>query len=192
MEREENRFVLYQEAINSILGPGGYQGMNLEKFCIVKRRKQGLDQPFPSFLSIPTEESDSLSTPASVPAASANDEEGVLAVPLTAAQSRAIRAGGILSLLEGPTPKSFQVDVERAEEGSIIFHFHLHNHVMLNPLQVCRMMQISRSLLNRMILEKRIKSYKIGRLRRFFLNDILENLKQQQTENTLDINIEVC
>jgi excisionase family DNA binding protein len=64
--------------------------------------------------------------------------------------------------------------------------------MMLNPVQVCRMMQISRSLLNRMILEKKIKSYKIGRLRRFFLNDILENLKQQQTENTLDINIEVC
>jgi excisionase family DNA binding protein len=166
--------------------------MNLEKFCIVKRRKQGLDHPYPSFLSFPMDEPDPLPAPSPPTQASVNGEEGVLAIPLTAAQSRAVREGGILSVLEGETPKSFQVDVERGENGSVVFHFHLQNHMMLNPVQVCRMMQISRSLLNRMILEKKIKSYKIGRLRRFFLNDILENLKQQQTENTLDINIEVC
>lgn len=165
--------------------------MNLEKFCIVKRRKKGLDHPFPSFLSFPTEPADPPPAPAQSVQPEVNAEEEVLAIPLTAAQSRVLRSGGILSVFNGQTPQSFQVDLERREEGSVIFHFHLQNHVMLNPLQVCRMMQISRSFLNRMVLEKKIKSYKIGRLRRFFLNDILENLKQQQTEQLLDINIEV-
>ncbi|MBI5604648.1 MAG: helix-turn-helix domain-containing protein [Deltaproteobacteria bacterium] len=62
-----------------------------------------------------------------------------------------------------------------------MFNFHLdpdHNLMMLKPLQVCRMMQISQSLLTRLVQKDKIKSYKIGRLRRFCLKDIIEALSQ--------------
>ncbi|MCE5212327.1 MAG: helix-turn-helix domain-containing protein, partial [Deltaproteobacteria bacterium] len=47
---------------------------------------------------------------------------------------------------------------------------------MLAPNQVCQMLQVSRSFLQKIIHENRIKSYKLGRMRRFLLEDILEYL----------------
>jgi excisionase family DNA binding protein len=166
--------------------------MNLEKFCIVKRRKQGLEDPFPSFLPIREEKPDSWQNTPSPTQENNSKEEPVLSLNLTPMQGRAIRSGGILPILGTETPKTFNIDLHHEEDGSIIFNFHLHDFMMLNPLQVCQMMQISRSLLNRMILEKRIKSYKIGRLRRFFLNDIIENLSESRLEKPVNVNFEVA
>jgi excisionase family DNA binding protein len=166
--------------------------MNLEKFCIVKRRKQGLDDPFPSLLPIIGEKPDSWPDTHSPKKEINSKEEPVLSLNLTPMQGRAIRSGGILPILDTETPKTFNIDLHHEEDGSIIFNFHLHNFMMLNPLQVCQMMQISRSLLNRMILENRIKSYKIGRLRRFFLNDIIENLSESRFEKPVSVNFEVA
>lgn len=45
---------------------------------------------------------------------------------------------------------------------------------MLNTKSVCEMLQISRSHVAKLIREKHIKSYKIGRSRRFSLEDVLE------------------
>jgi excisionase family DNA binding protein len=53
--------------------------------------------------------------------------------------------------------------------------------MMLKPDQVCRMMQISRNSLNRMVKEKKIKSHKIGRLRRFSLKEIIEAMSLSLT-----------
>jgi len=47
---------------------------------------------------------------------------------------------------------------------------------MLAPNQVCQMLQVSRSFLQKIINEKKIKSYKLGRIRRFLLEDILDYL----------------
>jgi excisionase family DNA binding protein len=166
--------------------------MNLEKFCIVKRRKQGLEDPFPSLLPIREEKPDFWQNTPSPTQEINSKEEPVLSLNLTPMQGRAIRSGGILPILDTETPKTFNIDLHHEEDGSIIFNFHLHDFMMLNPLQVCQMMQISRSLLNRMILEKRIKSYKIGRLRRFFLNDIIENLSESRLEKPVNVNFEVA
>ena len=166
--------------------------MNLEKFCIVKRRKQGLEDPFPSILPIREEKPDSWQNTPSPTKENDSNEEPVLSLNLTPMQGRAIRSGGILPILKTDTPKSFNIDLRHEEDGSIIFNFHLHNFMMLNPLQVCQMMQISRSLLNRMVLEKRIKSYKIGRLRRFFLNDIIKNLNESRLEKSIYENFEAA
>jgi excisionase family DNA binding protein len=166
--------------------------MNLEKFCIVKRRKQGLEDPFPSLLPIREEKPDSWQNTPSPTKEIDSKEEPALSLNLTPMQGRAIRSGGILPILDTETPKTFNIDLHHEEDGSIIFNFYLHNFMMLNPLQVCQMMQISRSLLNRMILENRIKSYKIGRLRRFFLNDIIENLSESRLEKPVSVNFEVA
>jgi excisionase family DNA binding protein len=47
---------------------------------------------------------------------------------------------------------------------------------MLAPNQVCQMLQVSRSFLQKIIHENKVKSYKLGRMRRFLLEDILEYL----------------
>jgi excisionase family DNA binding protein len=166
--------------------------MNLEKFCIVKRRKQGLMNSFPSALPFREEKISSWTDSPHPPREDFPKEEPVLSIDLTPTQNRVIRSGGILQLLNTSTPKTFNVDLQHKEDGAIIFNFHLQNFMMLNPQQVCQMMQISRSFLNRMILEKRIKSYKIGRLRRFFLNDILENLNGNPVGKKEWIHIEVA
>lgn len=153
----------------------------MEKFCIVKRRKQGLQDPFPSPLPIVEEEPDSPQDKSSPSPEIDSREEPVLSINLTPWQSRTIRSAGILPLLGKETPKNLNLSLHQAEDGSVIFNFHLdqdHNLVLLKPLQVCQMMQISRSLLNRMVQKEMIKSYKIGRLRRFCLKDIMETLSR--------------
>lgn len=153
----------------------------MEKFCIVKRRKQGLPNPFP--LPLPNWEGDlgfgdnELTTAERLP----SREEPVISLSLTQGQSRSIRSGGILSLLGTETTKTLNLNLNQQPDGAVIFNFHIdpdHNLMMLKPDQVCRMMQISRNLLNRLVKESKIKSHKIGRLRRFCLKDIVEALSQ--------------
>jgi excisionase family DNA binding protein len=72
-----------------------------------------------------------------------------------------------------------KLDVNLNNEGLIILKLHLNNSLlprMLRCDQVCQMLQISRSFLQKLIHENKLKSYKIGRLRRFLLEDILEFL----------------
>jgi excisionase family DNA binding protein len=148
----------------------------MEKFCIIKRRKQSFQDPFPSILPIQLEESDFLESPAR--------KDSDVSFSLTPWQSEAIRSGGILPLLEDEIPKNMNLTLCKEENGSVIFNFHLdldYNLMMLKPHQVCQMMQISRASLNRMVHENKIKSYKIGRLRRFSHKDVLETLNQSLT-----------
>lgn len=51
---------------------------------------------------------------------------------------------------------------------------------MLDSKGVCQMLQVSRSFLSRLIRTEQIKSYKMGRLRRFLLEDVLEYLSQSE------------
>ena len=153
----------------------------MEKFCIVKRRKQTHQDSFPILLPIQEEDLGFQENPVrplpGIPARKAP----VLSFSLTPWQSQTLRSGGILSFLERDTPESLNLTMHQEENGSVVFNFHLdldRNFEMFKPNQVCRMMQISRTLLNRMVHENKIKSYKIGRLRRFSLKDILEALNQ--------------
>lgn len=153
----------------------------MEKFCIVKRRRQGLQDPFPSFLPIPEEDFRFQDSNFLALEETQSRKEPVISFGLTPWQSRTLRSGGILPFLEKETPESLNLTMHQEENGPIVFNFHLdldRNFEMFKPNQVCRMMQISRTLLNRMVHENKIKSYKIGRLRRFSLKDILEALNQ--------------
>jgi len=51
---------------------------------------------------------------------------------------------------------------------------------MLKSEHVCQMLQISRSLLMNLVKSRKIRSYKIGRLRRFLLEDILDYLSKSE------------
>jgi excisionase family DNA binding protein len=155
--------------------------IKMEKFCIVKRRKQGFPNPFPLPL-LNWEDDLGFGDNAFKPLETLNSREGsVLSLSLTQGQSQAIRYGGILPLLGTETDKTLNLKLDQQQDGSVVFNFHIdpdHNLMMLKPDQVCRMMQISRHLLNRLVKENKINSHKIGRLRRFCLKDIVEALRQ--------------
>ncbi|MBI4767338.1 MAG: helix-turn-helix domain-containing protein [Deltaproteobacteria bacterium] len=154
----------------------------MEKFCIVKRRKQTFQDPFPSLLPIEEEAMGFRETNVNSLQKIHPNQEPVLSFGLTPWQGRALRSSGILPFLEKETPKNLNLTMHQEENGSVVFNFHLdldRDFEMFKPNQVCQMMQISRTLLNRMVHENRIKSYKIGRLRRFSLKDILETLNQK-------------
>jgi excisionase family DNA binding protein len=153
----------------------------MEKFCIVKRRREGAPDslPLPRF-----DWKEALAARQQTPTPQERDplgSEGVLSLSLTPGQSRAIRDGGILPLLATDTGRSLSLELQQRENGAVVFNFHIdpdHNLMMFKPDQVCRMMQISRHLLNRLVKENKIKSHKVGRLRRFCLKDIIEALNR--------------
>ena len=51
---------------------------------------------------------------------------------------------------------------------------------MLTSQHVCQMLQISKSLLMNLVKAGKIRSYKIGKLRRFLLEDILDYLSKSE------------
>jgi len=73
-----------------------------------------------------------------------------------------------------------RVHVERnGSGGEIRLYIHFNNVCtfrLLSGKEVCRILQVSRSFLKRLTAGGDLKSYKIGRLRRFLLEDVLEYL----------------
>ncbi len=94
------------------------------------------------------------------------------------------------SLLVGTT-KGFVADIAENNEGRIVFTFALgkvDSVKMLKPKQVCKMLQISKYLLRKLVTEKKIRSYKIGTVRRFSLDDILDYLANNEELENFDQN----
>ena len=150
----------------------------MEKFCIVKRRRQEIQGSFSFPLPVREEEHSPRFNELNLSPKINSREEPSLSLELAPKQCRIIRSGQI-HLQGTEAAKSMELNLHQEEDGSIVFNFHLdldHNLMMLKPDQVCRMMQISRHLLGRLVKEDKIKSYKLGRLRRFSLNDIVEAL----------------
>lgn len=104
-----------------------------------------------------------------------------LSVPLTSQEMHSIRNNTMISILNFTTPQPLFVRLQE-DAHRLILHFHLDavsSMNMLRPMDVCRMLLISRSTLSKMIREKTIRSYKVGRMRRFALQDILTYLAGQ-------------
>jgi len=76
------------------------------------------------------------------------------------------------------------LDIQRHTEGQIIFNFQFKKVEdivrMLKAKHVCQMLQISNSLLMSLVKSKKIRSYKVGRLRRFLLQDVLDYLSRSE------------
>jgi excisionase family DNA binding protein len=167
----------------------------MEKICIVRRRIQIPALAEESFLAIEKEErrtnelsdlhsyvSDGNGKQHASPFRNAvRDEDHVIRIQLTSDQCKVVQSNGCFNHLLGRILGNIDLDLERYEDGQIVFNLHLkqvQRADMLSSKKVCQMLQISRSFLAKLIKEERIKSYKIGRLRRFLLDDILEYLSQ--------------
>jgi excisionase family DNA binding protein len=109
------------------------------------------------------------------------DVDHVIRIQLTSDQCKVVQSNGCFNHLLGRILGNIDLDLEQYEDGQIVFNLHLRQVQradMIDSKKVCQMLQISRSFLTKLIKAEQMKSYKIGRLRRFLLEDILEYLSQ--------------
>ena len=146
------------------------------KICIVRRRKRGPCEPADIVPSM-NGRIGSERRYDSVFQEIVSGGEGSITVRLTRDQANFIRSHRHFDRLLGGAGEGVQVDIAQGPEGSIVFNFsfrQVHTVKMLSLKDVCAMLSVSRWFLARLVREERIRSYKIGRLRRFSLADILE------------------
>jgi len=162
------------------------------KICIVKRRKReeqsgsgssdGADlymlEPH-DFEGLKPSDRDALTWSHPLLDGVSDPEEQKFTMELTPSQTAVVRSHSCFKLLLGAGTDGSGVNVERTEEGNVVFNFYFRQVYfakMLTSADVCSMLQISKAFLSRLVRDGGLKSYKIGRLRRFSLEDILAHL----------------
>jgi len=103
----------------------------------------------------------------------------VISITMTKEQSELLKQSEYIKELLSGEKSDPSMDIKLHPDGRISLNYHFNDSMvlrMLSPNQVCQMLQISRSFLQKIINEKKLNSYKLGRMRRFLLEDILEYL----------------
>jgi len=103
----------------------------------------------------------------------------VISITMTKEQSALLQQSEYIKELLSGAKNDPSLDIKINTDGRISLNYHFNDSLllrMLSPNQVCQMLQISRSFLQKIINEKKLNSYKLGRMRRFLLEDILEYL----------------
>ncbi len=173
----------------------------MEKICIVRRRKKGVQKVeketdhtnyketmprqnmgviFPQAVQnkISIHEGKQTSVDELI-----GDKHEVLSFNLTPEQCELIQSSKFIQYLSGGISSGTAINVKQEENGQISLNFHfdrVNTLRMLKTEQVCEMLQISKSLLMKLIKTRKVKSYKLGRVRRFLLEDILEYLTRNE------------
>jgi len=166
------------------------------KICIVKRRKREDEIGFgpaedvglymsekPGLESLKASDGNSLAWSRPLPEDAMAAEVQKFSMELTPTQAEVVKSHSYFKLLLGAETDGSGVDVEHSEDGNIIFNFYFRQVYfakMLTSADVCSMLQISKGFLSRLVKVGRFKSYKIGRLRRFSLEDILAQLGENE------------
>lgn len=153
----------------------------MEKICIVKRRnslsselrKEGA-YALVNNCGIHSEENYVFEEPN-------ENKNHDLSFNLTPKQSKLILSNHhIKSLINGEV-NSFVLNVQKEEKEQTVFKFHFRESdtvQLLKTKEVCHMLHVSSGFLMKLVKEKKLKSYKLGRLRRFSLEDILDYLTE--------------
>jgi excisionase family DNA binding protein len=144
----------------------------MDKICIVRRRQQNNYVEPVWGKGLPLALEDSLQ----------EEKDPMMTIPTTPGEAKFLpltdAEKGTLKLISG-----IAIEQSTVEEGRVTFNFRLRTEEtlkMLKPEQVCQMLQISRTFLVKMVRQRRIRSYKFGRLRRFLLADIIDYLTVSQ------------
>ena len=149
----------------------------MEKICIVKRRRRDLfiDRERAGEKSVtgmrvhlPVQPDQGNSGP--------KDLAKTISIDLTPEQSKVIRSCDELS-----PGRTCVVNLETAQKdgAQVVFNFRLvplYGGRMLSSQDVCSMLQISKWSLRKLVKMNRMDSYRVGRLRRFLLEDVLHYL----------------
>ena len=108
-----------------------------------------------------------------------DNSSSVISIIMTKEQSALLQQSEYIKELLSGTKNDPSFDIKLNADGQLAINFHFNDSLllrMLSPSQVCQMLQVSRSFLQKLVHEKKINSYKLGRMRRFLLEDILEYL----------------
>jgi excisionase family DNA binding protein len=103
----------------------------------------------------------------------------VISITMTKEQSALLQQSEYIRDLLNGTKNDPALDIKLHPDGRLSLNYRFSDSLLLRMLsssQVCQMLQISRSFLQKLVHEKKLKSYKLGRLRRFLLEDVLEYL----------------
>jgi excisionase family DNA binding protein len=107
------------------------------------------------------------------------DKENLISLALTSEQCRSVHGSNLLRYLGDTGSNDVSMEIQKREEEQIVLNFHFNRSAavkLLSPDDVCEMLKISRSFLSKLVRTKEIKSHKLGRLRRFMVDEILEYL----------------
>lgn len=180
----------------------------MEKICIVRRRKrhshgagadgsaaEGMTPNKGMGVVLSQAVRNDAEPPGRVPSHSgtvAEEQNGMVSFNLTAEQSRVFQSESFARHLSSGMSKRTSFDVAQREDGKVSLNFYfdrVDEPRMLKAKQVCEMLQVSRSFLGKLVKTERLKSYKVGGLRRFALEDILEFLagddRREDSEQTV-------
>lgn len=154
----------------------------MEKLCIVNRRKKSIQDVEKEVIhelmdngSMFREKEPSLEN-------LSGENDNVLSFNLTPEQCGFVRSNDHIKSLITGTLHGSHLDMQKYEDGHIIFNFSFDKvdiEKMLKTEHVCQMLQVSKSFLWKLVKEKALRSYKMGRLRRFSLRDILVYLTEK-------------
>jgi excisionase family DNA binding protein len=167
----------------------------MDKICIVKRRKRIGELAYQeavgasdSALARPELENVSCAfvngasgvrIQDSLPSAMPGNIDQKLSVQLSPFSPRTLERCGSMQPAEAYDPEV----LARGNEGKYVFNFlfkKVHDVRMLSPKDVCIMLKVSRCFLTNLVRLGKIDSYKLGRLRRFLLDDILTYLGENK------------
>jgi excisionase family DNA binding protein len=112
---------------------------------------------------------------------SKEDNNRVITFPLTPEQSNLFQSSMFIQNISDGIPSNASLNVEQHGDGRMSLNFYfekVHTLRLLKPMHVCDMLQISKSYLRKLVKTRRIRSYKMGKLRRFSLDDVLKYLAQ--------------
>lgn len=107
----------------------------------------------------------------------------VVSLHLTSDQCESLLSGNTEGYLTEGVSYAMNLETQYHEDGHITLNLHfdsLRNHRMLKSEHVCGMLGVSRSFLKKLVKANTLKSYKLGRLRRFSLDDVLEYLTENE------------
>ncbi len=108
-----------------------------------------------------------------------DNSSSVISIIMTKEQSDLLQQSEYIKELLSGAKSDPALDIKVTPDGRLSLNYRFSDSLllrMLAPNQVCQMLQVSRSFLQKLVHENRIKSYKLGRMRRFLLEDILEYL----------------
>ncbi|KQC09103.1 MAG: hypothetical protein APR62_03225 [Smithella sp. SDB] len=177
----------------------------MEKICIVKRRREQA-QPEIKVTPAPPDNQKDILTLKSVKNDTFADEQSqlpnkkiveefsddassIISIIMTKEQSALLQRSEYIKELLAGVKKDPSLNIKINSDGQLALNFRYNESILLRMLcadQVCQMLQISKSFLQKLVNEKKINSYKLGRMRRFLLEDILEYLSNDDVFAQLD------
>lgn len=138
----------------------------MEKISIVKRRKVNCNGKARPPLEYPAFRKPVVREPV------VREPARVVSIELTAEQAKAVRDNGRFQQRYG------------LDASHIVFNLHMDDVPgprMLTPKMLCEMLQVSRHTLSKLVRDGALRSYKIGRLRRFSCEDVIDYLSRSLT-----------